>query len=75
MRVLIAALVLLVCALPVAAESKWSGAGWYEVDDIEFDGWISRGPFASIEECKAQLPEDDEDISYYCEYFESDPGY
>jgi hypothetical protein len=68
-------LVLALAAGAAMAEPKWNGAGWYQIEDIDIDGWIYAGPFGSKEACDAALPADDDMAVYYCEYLETKPSW
>lgn len=62
--------------LPVtaAADGSWTGPGWYvEMTESGFDATLVSGPYGDEAGCKAALPEDTADYSYYCEDEETDP--
>ena len=71
----------LLSAAPAAAEPRWNGAGWYQIEDVEVWGWIINGPYWSEPDCKSTLPADDYDeyadyySTFYCEYLETKPDW
>jgi hypothetical protein len=72
---MVAVLALAACATMALAASKWSGAGWYQIEDLGDYGGIYAGPFATKEACEATLPTDDEEAAYYCQYLETKPSW
>jgi hypothetical protein len=82
MRKLTAAgLLTALAAQPAAAEPRWNGAGWYQIEDLEIWGWIYSGPYWSEVDCKASLPATQYDdlgdyyVTYYCEYLDTRPSW
>ena len=57
-----------------AAGPIWAGPGWYQVEFSEGGYRFTAGPFANIEACEAGLPEDEEDVEYYCELYTEKPS-
>ncbi len=72
---LTAALSLFVGTSVSAEVVHWNGAGWYGVADVVDWGWIINGPFADEQSCNAQLPANDDETEYYCEYLGEKPGW
>ncbi len=76
MRAIALAAAAALLALPVAAaEVHWTSAGWYQVEDVDIDGWIYGGPFSTEADCKSTLPPDDDEATFYCEYLASKPAW
>lgn len=76
MRTILCALI--VAAPPLAAaaaEVHWTSPGWYQVEDVEVDGWIYAGPFSTEADCKSSIPADDDVSVFYCEYLATKPGW
>ena len=73
----VVAVLLLVTLLSVAAAAAghWNGAGWYVIWDAGMDGGIEKngGPYSTKEACEANLPPNDEDYIFYCEYHATQP--
>jgi hypothetical protein len=74
-RAIVAAVVFVLSASAALAESRWNGAGWYQIEDVEIDGWIYAGPFESEAACNATLPPDDEEGEFYCHYLAEKPAW
>jgi len=74
-RFAIALLLTLGAAGAAQAESKWNGAGWYEVADTIVGPFVWSGPYASEEECKAHLHPNEDDADYACEYLSDKPNW
>lgn len=56
------------------ADASWTGPGWYvEETESGFDATLISGPYSDEDRCKASLPADTDDYSYYCENEETDP--
>jgi opacity protein-like surface antigen len=51
-----------------AAAVQWNGAGWYGIDGNLYWEVLVNGPFVDEATCKANLPADDADSTYFCEY-------
>lgn len=61
---------------PVAdAAPVWTAPGWYQIADTIVGPFVWKGPFASEDECRATLPEDEEDAEYTCEYLSERPSW
>lgn len=75
LRAIVGMFALVACAAAATAEPKWNGAGWYQIEDVEVDGWIIAGPFDSEDACKATLPPNDDVSMFYCQYFASKPAW
>lgn len=58
-----------------AADVHWNGAGWYGIADAIDFGWIETGPYQDKESCNASLPDDDDEVEYYCEYLATKPNW
>ena len=52
---------------------QWSGAGWYGIDGNLYWEVLVNGPFVDEATCKANLPADDDDSIYSCEYLSERP--
>lgn len=70
-----AVIVALVAAPAVAAVVNWSSPGWYQIEDVDIDGWIYAGPFSTEADCKSTLPANDDEAIYYCEYLATKPAW
>lgn len=76
MRTILCALIVVAAASPAAAAVvHWTSPGWYQIEDLEVDGWIYAGPFSTEADCKSTLPTDDEEATYYCEYHATKPAW
>jgi hypothetical protein len=75
-RLLVAAAVASL-ALSFAAQAApvWTAPGWYQVADTIVGPFVWKGPFATEADCKATLPENEEDADYFCEYLTERPSW
>jgi hypothetical protein len=63
-------------ALSASAEGMhWNGAGWYGIDGNLLWEVIVNGPFVDEASCKANLPADNADSVYVCEYWSERPDW
>ena len=78
MRNLVVGILLLLAVTPAAATVHWSGIGWYQIEEDDSGPLMApyilvSGPFATESECKATLPADTSEVSFYCQYFSKNP--
>jgi hypothetical protein len=74
---LIAASLAATLALSSAAVAApvWTAPGWYQVADTIVGPFVWKGPFATEDDCRATLPENEEDADYSCEYLSERPSW
>jgi hypothetical protein len=67
----------LATAFAVAAEAEpyWKGAAWYVVADTIEGPFVWKGPYASKEACETELPANEDDADYDCEYLSERPSW
>ncbi len=53
---------------------QWNGAGWYGMDGNLYWEELVNGPFVNEATCKANLPADNDDSVYFCEYLSERPN-
>jgi hypothetical protein len=76
MRAILSALIFAALVAPAAAATvNWTSPGWYQIEDVDIDGWIYAGPFSTEADCKSSLPADDDEAMYYCEYLATKPAW
>jgi hypothetical protein len=76
MRAIFCALIVAMAAAPLAAATvHWTSPGWYQIEDVDIDGWIYAGPFSTEADCKSSLPAADDEAVYYCEYVATQPAW
>lgn len=57
------------------ADTEFTGPGWYQVADTEAGPFLLDGPFPSRDACEDELPANEPDADYSCEYFSEPPGW
>lgn len=61
--------------VPAEADVAWSKPGWYvEVTMTGFDIALVSGPYASKADCQPNIPTDQSDGVYACNYEQTDPN-
>lgn len=75
-RIALAAFALAASSAWVAVASPhWNGAGWYVVADTIVGPFVWSGPYASQDACTPNLPANEEDADYACEYLSAQPSW
>jgi hypothetical protein len=69
-----------VSAVFAAPTVRWSEKGWYQVEEVVFDGkaedgWLIGGPFKTKDACEAKWPARDNAFERSCRYLESKPSW
>lgn len=74
LRLALGALLLSAACVGVAsAAPKWTGAGWYVVEDGIGGLFVESGPFASKEACEPNRPANEDYADYACQYLDTKP--
>lgn len=55
------------------AAPNWSEPGWYQVADTIVGPLVWKGPFSDEASCVADLPPNEEDADYSCEFLKERP--
>jgi hypothetical protein len=62
-------------SIAYAQDVHWSGPGWYGIrGNLYWEAFVN-GPFVDEASCKANLPADDDDSVYLCEYWSERPDW
>jgi hypothetical protein len=72
-KLIMAWIVTMLLGVAALAESRWKGAGWYQVDDSMYGVALIAGPFGDKDSCLVGLPASDDEGDYLCEYFSERP--
>ncbi|MEQ1756485.1 MAG: hypothetical protein ABL973_20375 [Micropepsaceae bacterium] len=65
----------LVVASPAEATPNWSEPGWYQIADTIVGPFVWKGPYADQQSCVNELPPNEEDADYACEYLSERPSW
>jgi hypothetical protein len=76
-RTALAGLVLAILTLATAAHAApvWTVPGWYQTADTIVGPFVWKGPFADEASCRAELPANDEEAEFTCEYLAERPSW
>ena len=74
-RIAVLTLAFMACMSAVAADSKWTSPGWYQIEDTFVGPFLLAGPFGSQDACEATLPKNTEDYGYDCMYLDERPDW
>ena len=57
------------------AAPVWTTPAWYVVADTIVGPFVWSGPYVDEAACRTQLPANDEDADYFCEYLTERPSW
>lgn len=67
--------VFLMAVSTATAAPVWTTPAWYVVADTIVGPFVWSGPYGDEAACRTQLPANEEDADYFCEYLTERPSW